>query len=314
MDSNRCPYRYWGPKIIAWLLLIVLTFLIPEGFFLVWGNYFATFGAVLFLLLGLVLLVDLAHTWAEVCLEKIDESDSRIWRGILLGSTLGMYIGSLVLTIVMYVFFAGSGCSMNQGVLCYLSLVTKSLTIAPQRPSLSISSYSFWFLRFLSIPRFRNTTHKLALHSLPWLQSTAPISLCLLFLWSPMTSNATLFCELAGPAPLLLFLVPLLLSSPSHIPPPVLPLKVLDRFTGETAPRITVATLVWEMGSTASSPQSPADPSSEPVLCAGPLRTEACLPAPWMKMIRMTKTMLELMMTRRMEPSTVTQDSISSSS
>ncbi|PWW76395.1 TMS membrane protein/tumor differentially expressed protein [Tuber magnatum] len=126
---------YWGPKIIAWLLLIVLTFLIPEGFFLVWGNYFATAGAVLFLLLGLVLLVDLAHTWAEVCLERIDESDSRIWRGILLGSTIGMYIGSLALTIVMYAFFAGSGCSMNQAAITVnliLFILVSAVSVHPK--------------------------------------------------------------------------------------------------------------------------------------------------------------------------------------
>ncbi|KAI5785084.1 serine incorporator/TMS membrane protein [Peziza echinospora] len=104
---------YWGPKIIAWLTLVVLTFLIPEGFFIVWGNYFSMIGAVLFLLLGLILLVDLAHSWAETCLEKIEFNDSGIWRGILIGSTLGMYIGSLVLTILMYVFFGGRDCSTN---------------------------------------------------------------------------------------------------------------------------------------------------------------------------------------------------------
>ncbi|KAF8476979.1 membrane protein TMS1 [Kalaharituber pfeilii] len=104
---------YWGPKIIAWLGLIVLTFLIPEGFFIVWGNYFAMIGAFLFLLLGLILLVDLAHSWAETCLERIEYNDSPTWRFILIGSTLGMYIGSLILTILMYVFFGGKDCSTN---------------------------------------------------------------------------------------------------------------------------------------------------------------------------------------------------------
>lgn len=108
---------FWGPKIIGWLGLIVLTFLIPEGFFITWGNYFALFGAILFLLLGLVLLVDLAHTWAEYCLEKIEFHDSRAWRVVLIGSTLGMYIGSLALTIVMYIFFAHGGCAMNQAAI-----------------------------------------------------------------------------------------------------------------------------------------------------------------------------------------------------
>ncbi|KAI9672515.1 MAG: hypothetical protein M1817_003281 [Caeruleum heppii] len=108
---------FWGPKIIAWMGLIVLTFFIPNGFFKIWGGYFDLFGAVLFLLLGLVLLVDLAHTWAEYCLEKIEFHDSRAWRGVLLGSTFGMYIGSIALTIVMYIFFAHSGCSMNQAAI-----------------------------------------------------------------------------------------------------------------------------------------------------------------------------------------------------
>ncbi|TGO63187.1 hypothetical protein BOTNAR_0103g00050 [Botryotinia narcissicola] len=105
---------FWGPKIIAWLGLIVLSFLILDGFFLVWGNYIAFTGSTLFLLLGLILLVDLAHTWAEYCLEQIEVYDSRAWRGILIGSTLGMYVCSLAMTIVQYIFFAGAGCSMNQ--------------------------------------------------------------------------------------------------------------------------------------------------------------------------------------------------------
>lgn len=108
---------FWGPKIIAWLGLIVLSFLIPDGFFMVWGNYIAFAGAMLFLLLGLILLVDLAHTWAEYCLAQIEEYDSRAWRGILIGSTLGMYALSFAMTIIQYIFFAGGGCSMNQAAI-----------------------------------------------------------------------------------------------------------------------------------------------------------------------------------------------------
>jgi hypothetical protein len=105
---------FWGPKIIAWLALIVVSFFIPEAFFMFWGNYIAFFGATMFLLLGLILLVDLAHTWAEYCLERIDATDSRVWRGVLIGSTLGMYAASLAMTIIQYIFFAGGGCTMNQ--------------------------------------------------------------------------------------------------------------------------------------------------------------------------------------------------------
>lgn len=108
---------FWGPKIIAWLAFVVMSFLIPDAFFQVYGNYIAFFGAMLFLMLGLILLVDLAHTWAEYCLEQIENTDSRIWRGVLIGSTLGMYLASLAMTIVQYIFFAQSGCSMNQAAI-----------------------------------------------------------------------------------------------------------------------------------------------------------------------------------------------------
>ncbi|KAI1142228.1 TMS membrane protein/tumor differentially expressed protein [Hypoxylon sp. FL0543] len=108
---------FWGPKIIAWIAFIVMSFLIPDAFFQVYGNYIAFIGAMLFLILGLILLVDLAHTWAEYCLEQIENTDSKIWRGVLIGSTLGMYLASLAMTIVQYIFFAKSGCSMNQAAI-----------------------------------------------------------------------------------------------------------------------------------------------------------------------------------------------------
>lgn len=108
---------FWGPKIIFWIGFVVMSFFIPESFFLIYGHYIAFIAAMLFLLLGLILLVDLAHSWAELCLEKIEDSDSRLWRGLLIGSTLGMYTASIVMTILMYIFFAKSGCSMNQAAI-----------------------------------------------------------------------------------------------------------------------------------------------------------------------------------------------------
>lgn len=106
--------RWWGPKILAWAVLVVLSFLIPNQFFMVWGNYFAMAGSVLFILYGLILLIDAAHSWAETCLEKYEATESRAWEVILVGSTFGMYAGALAMVIVSYIFFAGSGCSLNQ--------------------------------------------------------------------------------------------------------------------------------------------------------------------------------------------------------
>ncbi|RAL13761.1 Serinc-domain-containing protein [Aspergillus homomorphus CBS 101889] len=125
---------FWGPKIILWLALVVASFFIPESFFFVYGHYIAFFCAMLFLLLGLILLVDLAHSWAEICLQKIEDHDSRTWRGLLIGSTVGMYLASLVMTILMYVFFAHSGCSMNQAAITINLVIFLIISIISVQP------------------------------------------------------------------------------------------------------------------------------------------------------------------------------------
>jgi len=127
---------YWGPKIIAWLAFVVVTFFIPEIFFQVWGKYFALAGAMMFVLLGLILLVDLAHTWAEFCLEKIENYDSKAWRGVLIGSTLSMYTISFAMTITMYIFFAASSCAMNQAAITVNLLVLLIISAISVHPSI----------------------------------------------------------------------------------------------------------------------------------------------------------------------------------
>jgi serine incorporator 1/3 len=112
---------YWGPKIIAWVAMVIISFLIPEHFFMFWGNYIAFLGAMLFVLLGLILLVDLAYQWADMCQERIDSAEDRndstslrIWQTLLVGSSLSMYLGSFAMTIIMYIYFAPkTSCSMN---------------------------------------------------------------------------------------------------------------------------------------------------------------------------------------------------------
>jgi hypothetical protein len=126
---------YWGPKIIAWLAFVVLSFLIPDSFFLFWGNYVAFAAAMLFLFLGLILLVDLAHNWAEYCLAQIEDTDSRVWRFVLIGSTLGMYIGSLAMTIVQYIFFARGSCSMNQAVITINLILWLAISVISVNPT-----------------------------------------------------------------------------------------------------------------------------------------------------------------------------------
>lgn len=115
--QNGC----WKLKIFAWITFIFINFvIIPDSFFIFYGNHIAIIFSTIFLGIGLILLVDFAHAWAEKCLEKIEmeeltgEGDASFWKKLLIGGTLAMYIGSIILTILMYWFFTGSGCSMNK--------------------------------------------------------------------------------------------------------------------------------------------------------------------------------------------------------
>ena len=129
---------FWGPKIIVWFAFLVLTFLIPESFFRVWGKYFSFIGAMLFVLLGLILLVDLAHTYAEWCLEKIETYETSGWRALLIGSTLGMYALSIAATVVMYIYFAppSSDCKMNKAAITINLLVFLGISFLSIHPTI----------------------------------------------------------------------------------------------------------------------------------------------------------------------------------
>lgn len=135
--QNGC----WKLKVFAWIALIAVNFLvIPDDFFVFYGNHIAIIFSTIFLGIGLILLVDFAHAWAEKCLEKIeleeltgdDEYNAGFWKKLLVGGTLSMYVCSIVLTVVMYVFFAKSGCSMNQTAITLnvvFSIITSLVSI-----------------------------------------------------------------------------------------------------------------------------------------------------------------------------------------
>lgn len=138
---------WWRTKIFIWLGLIFVNFvLIPDNFFVFYGNNIAIIFSTIFLGIGLILLVDFAHAWAETCLEKIEmeeltgEGDAGLWKKLLVGGTLTMYISSLVLTILMYVFFAGSGCSMNKTAIT-LNLIF-SIIISAMSINTTIQEYN----------------------------------------------------------------------------------------------------------------------------------------------------------------------------
>lgn len=148
----------WKLKIFVWLGLIAVNFLlIPDNFFIFYGNNIAIIFSTIFLGIGLVLLVDFAHAWAEKCLEKIEmeeltgegEYNAGFWKKLLVGGTLTMYISSIILTVIMYWFFAGSGCNMNRTAITLnvifgliISIMSINQTIQESNPHAGLAQSS----------------------------------------------------------------------------------------------------------------------------------------------------------------------------
>lgn len=117
---------WWKMKSFLYVVFLLINFLlIPDSFFVFYGNHIAIIFSTMFIGIGLVLLVDFAHSWAETCLEKIEleefngegEYNASFWKNLLIGGTLLMYALSIVVTIMMYIFFAGEGCGMNKAAI-----------------------------------------------------------------------------------------------------------------------------------------------------------------------------------------------------
>ncbi|KAI9142034.1 serine incorporator/TMS membrane protein [Paraphysoderma sedebokerense] len=139
VKSSRDPRSgiqngFWGPKILIWILLIVASFFIPNEFFITYSNYIALIGAGFFVLLQLLLLIDFAHTFAENILDRWENTGEKKYMVALIGSTVSLLILAVVLTGVMYGFFAAPGCNLNQFfitfnlILCFAAVM---LAIAP---------------------------------------------------------------------------------------------------------------------------------------------------------------------------------------
>ncbi|KAH7915652.1 serine incorporator/TMS membrane protein [Hygrophoropsis aurantiaca] len=127
---------WWGPKVLLWIILVVVSFFIPNGFFIFWGNYVSLIGATIFILLGLVLLVDFAHSWSETCLENWENTGSTLWQWILIGSTATMYIATITLTGILYAYFASSGCTLNRFFISFNLILCVIITILCVHPTI----------------------------------------------------------------------------------------------------------------------------------------------------------------------------------
>src|SRR5690606_23596338 len=88
---------WWLPKYLFIIGLIIAAFFIPNPFFVVWG-WISLFGAAIFIIIQIILLIDFSYVWADSWLNKYEKEEGRVWYWLLLGCTIAMYLGSLAMT------------------------------------------------------------------------------------------------------------------------------------------------------------------------------------------------------------------------
>eukprot|EP00835_Amoeboradix_gromovi_P001995 NODE_103_length_20051_cov_0.229401.p7 type:complete len:431 gc:universal NODE_103_length_20051_cov_0.229401:12933-14225(+) len=125
---------WWGPKLIIYFGLIVAAFFIPNEFIVFYSNYIAIIGAFLFVLIQLVLLTDMAHTFTERMIENWDIEKNNFYLGVLISTSLILVIATLTLTVLMFVWFGKDKCSLNQFFISFNLILCFGLTLASISP------------------------------------------------------------------------------------------------------------------------------------------------------------------------------------
>ncbi|XP_061347883.1 uncharacterized protein LOC133293347 isoform X1 [Gastrolobium bilobum] len=100
----------WTVKVVIWLLLMVVPFFLPDVIILIYG-FISKFGAGLFLLIQVLILLDFTHSWNDAWAEK----DEQKWYIALLVVSVVCYIAAYVVSGILFIWFDPSGydCSLN---------------------------------------------------------------------------------------------------------------------------------------------------------------------------------------------------------
>lgn len=127
---------WWSLKFLAYAGLIVLSFAMPNSFFVFFSKWVSVPAGAVFIIVGLILLVDFAHEWAETCIYHVESEDenSAFWKKFLVIGTSTMYTACLAMTIVMVVIFCRGSCTMNQTAVTISTLLTIVVTALSVHP------------------------------------------------------------------------------------------------------------------------------------------------------------------------------------
>eukprot|EP00294_Goniomonas_avonlea_P013847 CAMPEP_0114553618 /NCGR_PEP_ID=MMETSP0114-20121206/7762_1 /TAXON_ID=31324 /ORGANISM="Goniomonas sp, Strain m" /LENGTH=354 /DNA_ID=CAMNT_0001738589 /DNA_START=13 /DNA_END=1074 /DNA_ORIENTATION=- len=141
---HTVQYGMWCFKIPAFLALLVAAFAIPAEFYNVY-DMICRVCSGFFILLQILILINFAYGWNEAWVAY----DSRQWYAAILLAAGGMLALSLTGWILMFVYYGGNGCDLNNFFISFtlvMSVITTFVSIQVEHgallPSATIVIYN----------------------------------------------------------------------------------------------------------------------------------------------------------------------------
>lgn len=127
---------FWFFKFLVLVGITVGAFYIPDGTFTSVWFYFGVVGSFLFILIQLVLLIDLAHSWSQRWLHNADEGNAKGWYAALCTVTFVFYAASIAAIALLYVYYTKpEGCTEGKAFISInliLCLIVSIVSILPK--------------------------------------------------------------------------------------------------------------------------------------------------------------------------------------
>ncbi|XP_030974943.1 serine incorporator 3 [Quercus lobata] len=124
----------WIVKMVLWILLVVLMFFLPNAVISVYGTL-SKFGAGLFLLVQVLILLDFTHAWNDAWVEK----DEQKWYIALLVISIGCYIIAFTFSGILFIWFNPSGqdCGLNVFFIVMTMILAFAFAIIALHPAVN---------------------------------------------------------------------------------------------------------------------------------------------------------------------------------
>ncbi|NXD31611.1 SERC2 protein, partial [Spelaeornis formosus] len=127
---------FWFFKFLVLVGITVGAFYIPDGAFTSVWFYFGVVGSFLFILIQLVLLIDLAHSWSQRWLRRAGEGSARGWYAALCTVTVIFYAAAIAAVTLLYVYYTQpEGCTQGKAFISInliLCLIVSVVSILPK--------------------------------------------------------------------------------------------------------------------------------------------------------------------------------------